>query len=62
MKTYDDYLNEVRMLIEAEHNRSDILKALTIEYLMNDGDKNPNHVLGQLIADIENFRHESLFK
>jgi len=62
MKTYDDYLNEVRMLIDAGHNRSDIIKALTIEYLMNEGDKNPVDELGKLINDIEGFEHESLFK
>ncbi|GGF84306.1 hypothetical protein [Alteromonas lipolytica] len=62
MKNYDDYLIEVRMLIDAGHNRSDIIKALKIEYLMNEGDKNPIDELGKLISDIEGSRHELLFK
>lgn len=62
MKNYDDYLNEVRILIDAGHNRYDIIKALKIEYLMNEGDKNPIDELGKLINDIEGSRYELLFK
>ena len=39
MKTYDDYLSEVKILIAAGHNRFDVLKALHTLYLLNDGDE-----------------------
>ncbi|MDO6477367.1 hypothetical protein Q4520_18250 [Alteromonas sp. 1_MG-2023] len=60
--TYDNYLNEVKMLVSAGHNRSDVLKALNTLYLLNEGDKNADDELGVLILDIENLKHEALFR
>lgn len=57
MKTYDDYLNEVKILVAAGHNRFDVLKALDTLYLLNDDDE-----LRNLIMDIENKKHEALFR
>ena len=62
MKRYHDYLNEVKSLVNAGHNRSDVLKVLKIQYLLNDGDVKPDDELGQLINDIEDLQHEALFK
>ena len=61
MKTYDDYLNEVKILVVAGHNRFDVLKALDTLYLLNDGDESDNE-LRNLIMDIENKKHEALFR
>ena len=58
MKTYNDYLNEIKILVAAGHNRSDVLKAFRTLYLLNDGDDE----LGSLISDIENGKHEALFR
>ena len=57
MKTYDDYLNEVKILVAAGHNRFDVLKALDTLYLLNDGDENDDDELRNLIMDIENKKH-----
>lgn len=60
--TYDDYLGQAKILAEAGHNRSDVLKALRTVHLLNDGDLNPRDELGVLIADIENSQHDDLFQ
>tara|TARA_Y100001938_G_C8046532_1_gene409249 strand:- start:1089 stop:1331 length:243 start_codon:yes stop_codon:yes gene_type:complete len=63
MKTYDDYLSEVKILIAAGHNRFDVLKALHTLYLLNDGDESDDDdELRNLIMDIENKKHEALFR
>lgn len=62
MKTYDDYLNEVKMLAEAGHNRSDVLKSFKTLYLLNDGDCKPENALGIIIEDIENNKYNDVFK
>ena len=62
MKTYDDYLKEVKILIAAGHNRFDVLKALHTLYLLNDGDEINDDELRNLIMDIENKKHEALFR
>ena len=62
MKTYDDYLSEVKILIAAGHNRFDVLKALHTLYLLNDGDEINDDELRNLIMDIENKKHEALFR
>ena len=62
MKTYDDYLKEVKILIAADHNRFDVLKALHTLYLLNDGDEINDDELRNLIMDIENKKHEALFR
>lgn len=61
MKTYDDYLSEVKILIAAGHNRFDVLKALHTLYLLNDGEESDDE-LRNLIKDIENKKHEALFR
>jgi hypothetical protein len=61
MKTYDDYLNEVKILIAAGHNRFDVLKALHTLHLLNDGDESDDE-LRNLIMDIKNKKHEALFR
>jgi len=61
MKTYDDYLKEVKILIAAGHNRFDVLKALHTLYLLNDGEESDDE-LRNLIKDIENKKHEALFR
>ena len=54
MKTYDDYLSEVKILIAAGHNRFDVLKALHTLYLLNDGDESDDDdELRNLIMDWE---------
>ncbi|BBO28716.1 hypothetical protein AltI4_31040 [Alteromonas sp. I4] len=60
--SYKKYLKEVEALASAGHSRSDVLKALKSLYLLNDGDLKIDDELGALIADIENFKHEKLFK
>lgn len=62
MRTYNDYLDEVKMLIAAGHNRSDVLKALRTLYLFDDAIESGDDELGKLIIDIENKEHEGLFK
>lgn len=62
MKTYNDYLNEVKMLVGAGHNCSDVLKTFHTLYLLNDADENVEDELGSLIIDIENGKHEALFR
>ncbi len=62
MKTYDDYLNEVKILVAAGHNHFDVLKALHTLYLLNDGDESDEDELRSLIMDIENKKHEALFR
>ena len=61
MKTHDDYLNEVKILVAAGHNRFDVLKALHTLYLLNDGDESDEDELRNLITNIENKKHEALF-
>lgn len=62
MKTYDDYLNEVKILVAAGHNRFDVLKVLDTLYLLNDGDESDDNELRNLIMDIKNKKHEALFR
>ncbi|QJR82159.1 hypothetical protein CA267_016075 [Alteromonas pelagimontana] len=50
------------MLVSAGHNRSDVLKALHTLYLLNDGVEKADDELGGLTMDIENLKHEALFK
>ena len=62
MKTYDDYLKEVTVMLKAGHNRSDILKVLKTTYLFNQDDDVTDSELSRLIYDIENTKKlEQLF-
>lgn len=62
MKTYDDYLKEVTVMLKAGHNRSDILKVLKTTYLFNQDDDVTDSELSRLINDIENTKKlEHLF-
>lgn len=62
MKTYDDYLKEVTVMLKAGHNRSDILKVLKTTYLFNQDDDVTDSELSVLIYDIENTKKlEHLF-
>ncbi|NDV93099.1 hypothetical protein GTH32_18175 [Alteromonas sp. 345S023] len=62
MKTYDDYLKEVTVMLKAGHNRSDILKVLKTTYLFNQDDDATDSELSRLIYDIENTKKlEHLF-
>lgn len=62
MKTYNEYLDEVKAMLRAGHNRSDILKVLKTTYLFNQDEGGEEDELGALIYDIEHSRHEKLFK
>jgi hypothetical protein len=52
MKTYDDYLKEVTVMLKADHNRSDILKVLKTTYLFNQDDDVTDSELSRLIYNI----------
>ncbi|MFD3396354.1 hypothetical protein ACE41R_05865 [Alteromonas macleodii] len=60
MKTYDDYLKEVTVMLKAGHNRPDILKVLKTTYLFNQDDDVTDSELSRLIY--VKFSTHSLFE